>query len=349
MKKLLLLALLSVVGIAHASEEQTYCDFAIEKAEADKILLISPNALVSFGRNPTTLSTVGIIGVTESLSHYLKGRLQTDVGEGDCELYRSMSDLAKHATYDGIVLRNNVVSRKADAIEEAVKQIDALLKSETERVTVGNSTLPTVELLETSKAKLSGDLFEMQSQNNPMAVPTLSNHPVDELIVNTNSRLSTEQHLLAKSAKYDNWDLSLGAGGAVEFLSGNKTTSPYATLTFTYQIGSGARSEALDKAADAASRLLNEQGVGPVQLAYLLKNKITEMIKFNTSALQAALRYDASITNNLKLIEGLDTSDAHKFRVQLLLDQISNNVQIRTLRDSNAILTKYLAINFSHE
>jgi hypothetical protein len=347
MKKLLLLVFLSIT--AHASEEQSYCDMTTEKSEADRILFVSPNAQLTLGRNPTTLSNVVMVGVTESLSHYLKGQLQRDVGQGDCQLYRSMADLAKHATYDGIVIRNSVVARKADAIEDAVKQIDDLYQNESKRVAAGNSTVPTLELLETAKAKLDSDLFEMQSQNNPMAVPTLSNHPVDELIANTSSLLANEQHLLAKSAKYDNWDVALGVGGAVEFVGGNKTSSPYATLTFAYQIGSSKRSEALDRAADAATKLLTEQGTGPVQLAYLLRTKVQEMIKFNSSALQAAMKYDEAIANNLKLIDGLDTSDAHKFRIQLTLDQINNQVQIRTLQQSNSILTKYLAINYSHQ
>lgn len=347
MKYLVLLALL-ISSVAFATEEQTYCNMTMEKSEADRILLVSPNAELTFGRNPTTLSNVGMAGVTESLSHYLKGQLQRDVGQGDCELYRSLSDLAKHAAYDGIVIRNTVVARKVDAIEDAIKQIEALQADESERVAVGTSTLPTVELLEAAKVKLSSDMFEMQSQNNPMAVPTLSNHPVDELITNTNSLLANQQHILAKSSKYDNWDVALGVGGAAEFVGGNKTSSPYATLTLSYSLGSSARNRALDKSAEASIRLLNEQGTGPVQLAYLLKVRVEEMIKFNESALEAAQKYNAAIDGNLKLIDGLDTQDAHKFRVQLQLDQINNNIQLQTLRQSNAILTKYLAINFSH-
>lgn len=347
MNKLFLIALL-FTGTAIASEESTYCDFATLKAEADRIQFSSPIVQLTIGRNPTTLSNVGIFGLTENLSQYLKGQLQKDVGQADCELYRSMSDLAKRATYDGAIIRNTIVARKADAIQEAIIQLDVLKNEEQKRVTVGSSTLPTIELIDSTEVRLNSDLFELQSQNNPMAVPTLSTHPVDELIANTSSLLAASQHLLAKSAKYDNWGVILGAGGAVQSISGNTTSSPYATLTFTYQIGSSHRNQALDKAADASVRLLNEQGTGPVQLAHLLRTKVQEMIGFNNSALRAAVRYDESIIQNIKLIEGLDTSDAHKFRVQLTLDQINNNVQIRTLRDSNTILTKYLAINYSH-
>src|SRR5665213_1434167 len=295
MKNLLLLAVLLVAATAHASEEQTYCDVAVDTAEADRILLISPTAQLTVGRNPTTLSNVELGGVTESLSHYLKGQLQRDVGQGNCELYRSMSDLAKHATYDGIVIRNTVVARKADAIQDAIAELTKLQQYESVRVAAGTSTLPTLELIESSKAKLSGDLFEMQSQNNPMDVLKLSNHPVDELISTTTSLLANEQHLLVRSAKYDNWDVALGVGGAIESVAGNKTAaSPYATLSFSYSIGTSARNKALDKAANASVKLLNEQGTGPVQLAYLLRTKVAEMVKFNESALEAAQKYDAS-------------------------------------------------------
>lgn len=348
MKYIALAALLFATS-AYATEEQTYCDYAIEKAEADRILLVSPNALASLGRNPSTLTTVEILGATESLSHYLKGKMQKDIGQGDCEVYKSMADLAKHATYDGVVIRNAVVARKSEAIEEAIKQVDDLVSSEKQRVAVGTSTIVTIELLETAKAKLYGDLFELQSQNNPIAVPTLSNHPLDELIVHTNSLLADEQHLIAKAAKYDNWDVSLGVGGASEVLNGTRTVQPYATVTMSYQFGASARNRALDKAADSYANLLNEQGTGPVQLAYLLRRKVEEMVNFNSKALQAATNYNAAIINNAKTLEGIDTADAHKFRVQLTLDQINNGIQIRTLQQSNSILTKYLAINFSHK
>lgn len=348
MKYLALIALL-VATSAYATEEETYCDYATQKAEADRILLVAPSALASLGRNPSTLTTVEIVGATESLSHYLKGKLQKDIGQGDCEVYRSMSDLAKHATYDGVVIRNSVVARKSEAIEEAIKQVEELVASEKQRVAVGTSTIVTIELLETARAKLYGDLFELQSQNNPIAVPTLSNHPIDELIVHTNSLLADEQHLLAKSAKYDNWDVSLGVGGASEVLNGTRTVQPYATVTMSYQFGSAARNRALDKSGEAYAKLLNEQGTGPVQLAYLLKRKVEEMVRFNSKALQAAIDYNAAIINNAKTLEGIETNDAHKFRVQLTLDQINNTIQIHTLQQSNSILTKYLAINFNHE
>ena len=115
MKYIALLTLL-VSSLALANEDLSYCDYTTEKSEADRIQLVYPTIVVGGGRNSTTFTNVTVFGVNESLSHYLKGKLQKEIGAGDCQLFHVMNDLTKRATYDGIVISNEIAIRKIEYI-----------------------------------------------------------------------------------------------------------------------------------------------------------------------------------------------------------------------------------------
>lgn len=349
MNKLLFTLLVLISFNALSNEEQSYCDYTMEKSEADRMQLIAPNLVVGAGKNSASLENIMTVGITESLSHYLKGQLQKDIGAADCKLFRTMNQLTKHTSYDAIILSNAIGLYKMKYLKVAIKHLSKLVLKERELVKKGASTIITVEFLKAAKTKLELKLIELQQQVDSRAIPALSKTPVDQLIKQANSQMALQQKRLLKSNKYNNWDITLAAGAGKDLSTTlrNSTTTPYVSLNFIYSLGAMPRNRALQRSAKAYTQYAKEQSVGPIQLATLFIKKVASMIKANKLALISSRNYEAEINESLKSIEGIDNAHATRFKTQLIIEKINNSLEKKTLEISNVILMKYLHENFS--
>lgn len=117
---LIILVGLYLIKDCNASE---YCDYTKEKADAERILLQSPALMVGFGRNDTSNTNTLGIGVTESLSKYLKGNLSGTIGQDDCHVYQLANELQSHVQYDLLHIQFTV-AQTASAEDSGRRQAD---------------------------------------------------------------------------------------------------------------------------------------------------------------------------------------------------------------------------------
>jgi hypothetical protein len=362
MKKLCMILVALHSFTAFASDEQKYCDYAKEKAIAEKLDLMSPRAAMYVRASERESRNVFEIVLQENVSDFLKGNVSKKIGEADCLVYRYMNEITKHSNYDLMLIDNDINKHKLLAINTAIAKINVLLQQENKRLKSGHSTLFATTLFEQSKDALEIKRAGIQEEiNKSQPVHYTSKKSLSELINLVKNQIKIQQKLLVKSQQYENWALNLGVGamtsgptnvaGAAPATSGGSGNgfseiAPYVSLQVTYSLGSIARNRALKRSADAYSDWKNIQSLGPIQLSNDLKNKLTSYLASNDFALQDAISDRQKINKKLNSITRIETEDADKLRIELKIEQILNQVDYEVFNHTSVVLRNYLASNF---
>jgi hypothetical protein len=141
-----------------------------------------------------------------------------------------------------------------------------------------------------------------------------------------------------------NWDLSLDVGVRHQLKSSEY--DPYGEVIFTYNLGAWAANRHLRQSeAPYGDWKRNQQG-DVVQNANELKSRLQDLIAATRTSLAALLGQQQLIDENLKSVEGVDTSAALTFRDQLQADNFLLRIEIGNATFSLEQLTSFLAANF---
>jgi hypothetical protein len=351
MKSIILFSLLTFSGAVLAADEQAYCDFAHEQAEAEKIQFQSPRAISALGRASTGTSNTLGVGLSESLSGYLKSRMSLGIGDGQCRLYHDVNEITKHVQYDIIDLTTRELENQIRVIDQ---QIDVLLRlsvDEQARVAVKSSTIVTVATIEAAIAKLRVQKAEDLEQVKGVILPPISPTPLREILADASITEQTVEQAKIDQSKYNNWDVSVAAGVGTNPSRGILSTpdKPFIGLNFSYSLGAARANRALDKSAASYVEWTKDQSIGSIHLGQLLKAQVEAVRNANIGSLSSYSDYQKILEDNLKTTESVDTPDAHRFHVQVLIELSSLLVETETRRDSINVMTKYLAQNFGEE
>jgi hypothetical protein len=352
MKYFILLALLPFV--AHAadmpSDDYHYCDYTKEKSEAERLNFESPSLLVGGGRTNTGSNNAIGVGVTESLSKFLQGRLSNQIGDNDCRLYRLVNNITKHVQYDLIRLTYQDAETRVNLTEQAILSLDSMIVDEQKRVEAGGSTIMLVATLQAAKARLTLGLGQLQQQMAVAILPTTSQGPLKDILKEAVVLTEDQQAVLAKQSKYQNWDLALtvGAGSNPSMpMFHSLPTEPYVSLSYTYSFGGPARNRALDRAASSYAAYARENEIGPINLGWKLSDQIRKAKAADENSFQAITDYNKQLAKNVDSVAGTDTVVAHMFRVSLAVEQLTYNIEANALAQSIERLNNYMEANFN--
>jgi len=347
------LALLAAV-LCHAespSDTGAYCDYQHESARANALLLIAPNAVAALGRSSTSTGAVLGVGVSESLSHYLQGKVVTQLGDSNCLLYRSMNDITEHTQFDIQILTNDIGAERIKADQEAIKRLDVLLSREKELVAAGSSTVFMSAMLESAKYKLQSDITETANQLGLNQAPVyINDKPLGALLQQAYDVTGANQQLAVKLGKLQNWDVTVGVGAGTSPGTDNSLNfaevKPYVSIQGSWSFGSPARNKALNNAAADYQAWVRSQHLGPIRMAELLKLRVEDTLALNQYAINMANGYLEKIADQKATIQGVETAEAHRYEVQLAIEEITTQVNSDVAWATAARLKKYLAVNF---
>jgi hypothetical protein len=343
-----MLAFVLFSGSVLGDEESSYCDYTNEKYEAEHILLQSPKATFGGGRaNVGNLNAIGL-GVSESLSNYLKGRLSTQIGNQDCELFKHINEISKHVSYDLSSMQVAYAKNRINEIDDSIANLKTILQNEEQRLKVGSSTIITTDTIESAIQRQMVERAILSQQVAMVIIPEMKTIPLKQLLTETIEIEANQQQTIAKQAKYDNWDVNVSAGIGSQikgFTPG--ATQPFGMVGFSYSFGASARNHALDASGNAYTEYVNHQTTGPIHLADQL---IKQVSAAQLSAQDSLISYESYMNNlqyNLDSISGIDTPESHRFYIQLQMEITTTKVEIQSTKYNIHQMNAYLEQNFS--
>jgi hypothetical protein len=304
------------------AEQQAYCAYLTEQAEAQSDLLRTPNGLVAFTQPDTGLPTQLVAGATLSLSSVKKAGITLDAARKNCDLYKATTGVQQYLQYALPSIEKQALTNRLELIDHASKSLDDLIGKTTSMVDAQNMTRPMLLELQMIKIKLEADRADTQSKIAAIYVPPLATQPLKEQVAAKQATDITEQKATNKLARQNNWDVALTVGVHQQINPFASGAEPYGEVTATYNFASHAIDKHYDRSVDAYADWKKVQESDVVRGMEVLRAQAVENISAQQSRLSALQSESLQIQTNLQLVETPDTTAAYDFRNQLTTTQI---------------------------
>jgi hypothetical protein len=323
-KRLTLTALLLSTTLAHAqqTDQQAYCTYLTEQAQAQSDLLRTPSGLAAFTQPDTGLPTQLVAGATLSLSSFKKAGITLDAARKNCDLYKATTGVQQYLQYALPAIEKDALTNRLTLIDQASASVDDLIAQSTKIVDAQNMTRPMLLELQMTKIKLEADRADTQSKISALYVPPLAAQSLKSQVADKQSTDITEQRALEKLARQNNWDVALTVGAHQQINPVANSVQPYGEVTATYNFASRAIDRHLDRSVDAYGNWKKVQEGDAARGMEVLHTQVAETIAAQQSRLQALQRESQQIEANLQLVQTPDTTAAYDFRNQLTTTQI---------------------------
>ena len=304
------------------ADQQAYCAYLTEQAQAQSDLLRTPNGVAAFTQPDTGLPTQLVAGATLSLSGVKKAGITLDAARKNCDLYKATTGVQQYLQYALPGIEKEALTNRLELIERASKSLDELIDKTTKMVDAQNMTRPMLLELQMTKIKLEADRADTQSKISAIYVPPLAAQSLKEQVAGKQATDIAEQQALEKLARQNNWDVALTVGAHQQINPFASGVEPYGEVTATYNFASRAIDRHLDRSVDAYAGWKKVQEGDAARGMEVLRAQVVESIAAQQGRLDALQRESQQIEKNLQLVQEPDTTAAYDFRNQLTTTQI---------------------------
>jgi hypothetical protein len=344
---ILVFALLAIpVAFATDDDQQAYCKYVIEQSEAQKDLLLTPNAVAGLAQPNTGLPTQLVWGVSSSLSNIRKAGLTMEAARRNCEVYGATASAQQAIQYAIPTLEKVALEHRLGLIQHALETLDSLFASTQKMLEAQNTTRPVAFALTTTKIKLAADRADTQSKISNIYAPELNSRPVKELVAEKQDSEINERKAIDKLNRQNDWDIALAVGEHQQInpLAANK--GAYGEVTVSYNLASHAINKHLDQAADAFKQWKTVQEGDVIRNAEILRQQVISGISVQDSRLQALEQEQRQVESNLEAVNAAETTAALDFRNQLTTAELLLHIEIGDASFRLGLLKEYLRKNF---
>jgi hypothetical protein len=303
-------------------DQQDYCAYLTEQAQAQGDLLRTPAALAAFTQPDTGLPTQLVAGATLSLSSVRKAGITLDVARKNCSLYKATTSVQQSLQYALPAIEKQALTHRLELIDSASRSLDDLIANTTKMVDAQNMTRPMLLELQMTKIKLEADHADTQSKIAALYVPPLVPEPLRAQVADKQANDLTNQQATAKLARQNNWDVALTVGVHQQVNPVASHPEPYGEVTATYNFASRAIDQHLDRSTEAYANWKKVQETDATRGMEVLRQQVVDNIAAQQTRLDALQREAEQIAKNLQLVTVPNTSAAYDFRNQLTTTQI---------------------------
>jgi hypothetical protein len=327
-------------------DQQAYCTYMMEQAQAQRNLLRTPTATAGVTQPDNGLPMQLVGGATLGLSDYRKGGLTMDVARRNCDLYKATTGAQQDIQYALASLEKEALLNRLTLIEQASKSLESLTEETSKMLEVQNATRLMLFTLQTTKIKLEADRADTRLKIAAIYVPPLSDQPLKELVAQKQSSEEGEQRALDKLTRQNNWDILLTVGVHQQVNPVAYGAQPYGEVSVNYNLASHSINKHLDRAVEAHDQWKRVQESDVVRQMEVLRLQLVDCVAVQQAKLASFEEQSKEIEKNLQVVAAPDTSASFDFHNQLAATQLL--LQIETADASFRIdhLREYLAKNY---
>lgn len=347
--KCVLLVVLVVPGPAFAqkaNEEEAYCSYVREQAQAQRDLLRSPSGLAGFTQPETGLPMQVVGGATLGLSNVRKANLTMDAAEKDCTLYKAATETQLAIQFALPSLEKEALRNRLALIQRAITSLDGMMEKTSKMVEAQNATRLMLFSLQTTRIKLDADRADTQAKLNATYVPDLSGKPLKELVAEKESGETGQQKALDKLNRQNSWDVALSVGVHQQVNPVAQGAQPYGEVTVNYNFASRAIDRHLDRAAAAHGEWKKAQEGDVVRNMEALRQQLTDSVAAQEGRLKSLQEESEQLEKNLILVANPDTAAALDFSNQLITTQLLLDIEAGDASFRIGRLQEYLVKNY---
>jgi len=331
---------------ADSRDQQAYCTYVVEQAQAQRDLLRTPIATGGFTQPETGLPLQLVAGASVGLSSIRKAGLTMDAARKDCELYKATTGAQQNVQYALSSLEKDALRNRLALIEQASKSLDVLMEKTAEMVAAQNATRLMLFSLQTTRIKLDADRADTQSKITALYIPPLSDKPLKDLVAEKQNSEGSEQRALDRISRQNNWDVALSVGVHQQVNPVAFGAQPYGAVSVNYNFASRAIDKHLDRAVEAHDEWKRVQESDVVRSMEVLRQQLEESVSVQEAKLKSLQEERGQIDRNLQLVSNPDTSAAFDFHNQLTAAQLLLELETGDANFRIERLREYLARNY---
>jgi hypothetical protein len=329
-----------------ADDQQAYCTYILEQAQAQRDLLRTPSAAAGMTQPETGLPMQLVAGASVGLSGIRKAGLTMEAARKDCELYKATTGAQQNIQYALPSLEKEALRNRLALIELASKSLDAVMAKTSKMVEARNATRLMLFSLQTTKIKLDADRADTRSKITALYTPQLSNRPLKELVTEKLNSEENEQRALERLSRQNSWDVALSVGVHQQVNPVAQGAQPYGAVSVNYNFASRAIDKHLDHAVEAHDEWKKVQESDVVRSMEVLRQHLVESISVQETKLQSLEEESGQIDRNLQFVGNADTSATFDFHNQLTAAQLLLEIESGDARFRIERLREYLAKNY---
>jgi hypothetical protein len=338
--------LIAAPALAKAQENEAYCSYVMEQAEAQRNLLRTPAATAGLTQPENNLPTQVVAGATLGLSNVRKAGLTMEAARDNCEVYKAQTSAQLDLQYAVPSLEKDALLNRLTLIDRAEKSLDAMVQQTSQMLEAQNATRLMLFTLQTTKIKLSADRADTQSKLSAIYVPALSDQPLKEIVQQKQNYDANEQRANDKLARQNNWDVALSVGVHQQVNPANYGPQPYGAISVTYNLASHSIDKHLDRSASAYDQWKKVQESDITRQTEVLRQQLLAAITAQQGKLDSLQEQTASLDKSLQLVSAPDTSAAYDFHNQLAAARLLADIESGDASFRIARLREYLAKNY---
>jgi hypothetical protein len=327
-------------------DQQAYCTYVMEEAQAQRNLLRTPTATAGFTQPETGLPMQLVGGATLGLSDVRKAELTMDVARKNCELYKATTGAQQEIQYALPSLEKVALLNRLTLIEQASKSLDTLIAQTVKMLEAQNATQLMLFTLQTTKIKLEADRADTRLKVSAIYVPPLSDQPLKELIAQKQSSEEGAQRVLDKLSRQNNWDVALTVGVHQQVNPVAQGAQPYGQVSVSYNLASRAINRHLDRAVEAHDEWKKVEENDVVRQMEILRQQLVDCVMVQEAKLKSLEEENKQIDKNLQLVAAPDTSAAFDFHNQLAATQLLLQIESADATFRIGRLREHLAKNY---
>jgi hypothetical protein len=331
---------------AGQDDQQAYCSYVMEQAQAQRDLLRTPAATAGFTQPETGLPVQILGGATLGLSDFRKAGLTMDAARKNCDLYRTTTAAQQDIQYAIPSLEKAALLNRITLIDQGLKSLLTLIQQTSDMLEAQNATRLMLFNLQTTKIKLEADRADTQSKFNAIYIPPLSDQPLKELVAEKQASEQGEQKAQDKLSRQNNWDVVLSVGAHQQVNPVAQGVQPYGQVSVNYNLASHAINKHLDRAVEAHDEWKKAQESDVVRQAEVLRRQLADSVAAQDARLKSLQEESKQLEKNLEFVATPDTSAAFDFRNQLSAAQILLQIETSDAAFRTDRLREYLEKNF---
>ena len=328
------------------TDQQAYCAYLTEQAQAQSNFLRTPTALGSFTQPDTGLPQQLIAGAQLSLSSLKKAGITLDVARKNCELYKASTGVMQHLQYALPAIEKDALQHRLELIADAAKSLDELTGQTDKMVEAQNMTRPMLWELKTNRIKLDSDRADTQSKIAAIYLPPLAVQSLKEQVAAKQTADVEDQKSLANLTRQNNWDVALTVGTHQQVNPVSQGPQPYGEVTVSYNLAGRAVDRHLDRSVTAYGDWKKVQEGDVERGMEELREQVIQQISAQQDRLKSLKQESNDVEKSLQLVANPETTAALDFRNQLTSTQLLLGIEAGDAMYRIERLQDFLSKNF---
>lgn len=347
MRYLIAFLLIAVPVFGQTQEQAQQCRAVMEQAKAEALLLQMPKASAQLTQSPLNgVQPQAVAGITHSLQDWRKGRLTLQAGVDACRAYSQDEDASLRIQFTVPQLEHDALENRLQLIQRSKDEFNRLLVDSAARLKAHTLTVQAQFTIQQALITAEADSATTEATTASLLIPELPGGSLRTLAQSATDAENRQNATALKLQETSAWDVAPEVGIRHQLYPFANGFQPYGGATVTYSFGAKASNQHAEESQTAFSKWRADAiGSIPYQMG-LLKQTIEREIAAQKRRLAVLQQEEATTQKYLQSVQGVDTSNALQFQVQVKCADLALRVELGDTEFRVDQLTRFLAENF---